>query len=620
MGRRQLKVDWQKIAGASLLRKKLILRPNSAGVYKCPDAQCLHTGFKSSRGCRKHVDNKHKWIYHFDTRPNISIDSLHDSSAIMQPVRCNTNIPSFSVEDGAGLEFKKWLNTPCGGGKCDREAIQSSKRAMKFFMYCTGNSELCDVLTSEFIDCCMGSASMIVDFLKMLQIDLNMGHGGAFNYLKSLEDFMDFRKCDGVSDNVLRAFAMTEVYIRRGKRCLSKKKRADWTRNFDLETLISKNSWATVDEMDTVVPYHLPRFKDIISKCKVPSNNSISISDLTFATRFITTYLFLNVKCSRPMTFQRLTLAMIEKAKKDGGYVDQKEFKTADKFLYDTVIFSNNDLAIVNLYIEHCRPLLNPQCNYLLLNSNGKMCTNLCHSMIILVYAAIGKHIHPTRYRQIIETASSENLNIEEQAIISKDQKHSSNIAEVSYKKRLSREIAKQGKECMEKLTGQSRIMCNEAVNQVVTDLNDSTDAAIHTDSAEVNDTTDAKLDMDLLSAVSDVCSNRKGTTPPPTIDLDNEIIDNDDALETDCQNTSTLPKQLSIDPIKTEVSEDSTTRRVPFSKEEDQKLSDGIKLLGKSQWARILKDGIGIFHESRTRDALRMRAQTQAFKRKFMS
>ena len=600
MGRRQLKVDWEKVSGASLVRKKLILRPNDVGVYKCPDTQCLHTGFKSSRGCRKHINSKHSWMYNFDTRPSICVETLNDSSAIVQPNRCNANIPSFSVEDGVGLEFRQWMSTPCGGGKCDREAIQSSKRAMKFFMFCTGSSTLCDALTSEFIDCCMGSASMIVDFLKMLQTDLQMGHAGAFNYLKSLEDFMDFRKCDGVSDDVLRSFTMTEVYIRRGKRCLSKKKRADWTRNFDLETLISKNSWATVDEMDRVLPYHLPRFKSIISKCKEPTE-SVSIPDLTFATRFITTYLFLNVKCSRPMTFQRLTLAMIERAKRDGGYVDQKEFKTADKFLYDTVIFTDDDLDLLNLYTKYCRPLLHPQCEYVLLNSNGKMCTNLCHSMIIIVYAAIGKHIHPTRYRQIIETASSEQLTLEEQAIISKDQKHHSNVAEVSYKKRLSREIAKQGKECMEKLTGQSRIMCNEAVSQVVADLKDT-------------DT----LDMNLISAVSNMCSNSSVTTPTPTIDLDNEVIDDGDDFDAGLENSNA--KKVTIDPIKTEVDEELTARRVQFSKEEDQKLCDGIKLLGRSQWARILKDGVGIFHKSRTRDALRMRAQTQAFKRKYMS
>ena len=46
-----------------------------------------------------------------------------------------------------------------------------------------------------------------------------------------------------------------------------------------------------------------------------------------------------------------------------------------------------------------------------------------------IVYKAIGKYIHPTRYRQIIETTCATNLPQEEQEIVSEDQKHSSSVA-----------------------------------------------------------------------------------------------------------------------------------------------------------------------------------------------
>ena len=49
--------------------------------------------------------------------------------------------------------------------------------------------------------------------------------------------------------------------------------------------------------------------------------------------------------------------------------------------------------------------------------------------MSLLVHQAIGKHINPTRYRQIIETASNENLPKEDQQTVSADQKHSSVVA-----------------------------------------------------------------------------------------------------------------------------------------------------------------------------------------------
>ena len=71
-----------------------------------------------------------------------------------------------------------------------------------------------------------------------------------------------------------------------------------------------------------------------------------------------------------------------------------------------------------------------------------------------MVFQAIGKYIPPTRYRQIIETESSETLDSEEQNLISEDQKHSSNVARVHYQKKRSRAVALKARVCMEKLRG----------------------------------------------------------------------------------------------------------------------------------------------------------------------
>jgi len=61
--------------------------------------------------------------------------------------------------------------------------------------------------------------------------------------------------------------------------------------------------------------------------------------------------------------------------------------------------------------------------------------------MVMLVHQAIGKYINPTRYRQIVETESSERLNLQEQQYVSEDQKHSSKVAQVFYKKKHSRKV-----------------------------------------------------------------------------------------------------------------------------------------------------------------------------------
>ena len=46
-----------------------------------------------------------------------------------------------------------------------------------------------------------------------------------------------------------------------------------------------------------------------------------------------------------------------------------------------------------------------------------------------MTYLAIGKYIHPTRYRQIIETESATQLTTQKQLVITADKKYSSQVA-----------------------------------------------------------------------------------------------------------------------------------------------------------------------------------------------
>ena len=69
-----------------------------------------------------------------------------------------------------------------------------------------------------------------------------------------------------------------------------------------------------------------------------------------------------------------------------------------------------------------------------------------------LVFDAIGKYIHPTRYRQIIETESCETLDTTEQEWISEVQKHSSHVATIHYRKKRSGDVALKGQQCLKNL------------------------------------------------------------------------------------------------------------------------------------------------------------------------
>ena len=125
---------------------------------------------------------------------------------------------------------------------------------------------------------------------------------------------------------------------------------------------------------------------------------------MTFATRFIATFLFLTVKGTRPMTYQFLTVHMFEEGKKNNGYIDQRLFKTADRYVFDSIVLDNTCIATLDGHVKYIRPLFQPSCSYLLTNRNGKQFCKLTDSFSILVFEAIGKYVNSTRYRQIIET------------------------------------------------------------------------------------------------------------------------------------------------------------------------------------------------------------------------
>ena len=106
----------------------------------------------------------------------------------------------------------------------------------------------------------------------------------------------------------------------------------------------------------------------------------------------------------------------------------------------------------LNGYLSHVRPLLKPQCDFVLVTRNGGQHGKLGEIMSKLVFDAIGKYIHPTRYRQIVETQSIHQLTSEEQRFLSEDQKQRSTVAKVHYQKQRSREVALKGRECLQKL------------------------------------------------------------------------------------------------------------------------------------------------------------------------
>ncbi|CAH3036519.1 unnamed protein product, partial [Porites lobata] len=309
----------------------------------------------------------------------------------------------------------------------------------------------------------------------------------------------------------------------------------------------------------------------VLKSCKEKPGAVLPI-DLSFATKFLAVYLFIKVKGSRPMTYQYLTVEMVNKAKTNGGFIDQKMFKTAGKFGFDSLYLTETSMQVLDGYINHIRPLLRPTCDFVLVTRNGGQHNKLGELMSKLVFDATGKYVHPTRYRQIVETASCRQLSSSAQSTISEDQKHSSVVARVHYQKQRSREVASKAHEYLERLHGKKG-----------SELEIDVRSRLSGNSASSEDQNGSK---------TDTSSNDEG-----------EMI-----AETPPERLSGVPR------LKREnafIATDFPARKksLMFTPEEDNYLKAGIERHGYGQWKAILRDPEFRFQEGRTANSLLSRA-----------
>ena len=123
----------------------------------------------------------------------------------------------------------------------------------------------------------------------------------------------------------------------------------DWREVLSVDYLKSINCWAKLEELQKAIPYHTEKYKQIILNASSPFL-STAAHDLSFATSFIVAALFLMVKTSRPMTYQFLTVQMVESIG-ENGIINQTIFKTKGKYGFDSLIFSNDVLTLINFVI-----------------------------------------------------------------------------------------------------------------------------------------------------------------------------------------------------------------------------------------------------------------------------
>ena len=216
----------------------------------------------------------------------------------------------------------------------------------------------------------------------------------------------------------------------------------------------------TMQELLEVVTFHLLRFENTEKTCKtIPGQ--VNPSDLPFATKFAAVYFFIKVKGCRPMAYQYLIVDMVRIAKANGGFIDQRKFKTASKYGFDSLILTDASMQVLESYINFVRPLLKPQCDFVPVTKSGGQHSKLGDIMSKLVFAAIGEYTRPTRYRQIVETQSFDLLTGNRGTEF-----YQKTVAKVHYQKQRSRDVAVKAHECLQKLQGTkgSKVKCTRGL------------------------------------------------------------------------------------------------------------------------------------------------------------
>ena len=154
-------------------------------------------------------------------------------------------------------------------------------RVLKFFKAVNEHVEI-EEINGTTVDYCLGSVECIQIFVSFMENEWKMSHSGQLSYLNAIYDLMDYRKSSGVSSDILTNFSISDIYLKRAKKCISKQIKVQWNIELDIETLESKGRWATLKELQQVIPFHLNHYKLILEKCEV-NGLPATPSELTFA-------------------------------------------------------------------------------------------------------------------------------------------------------------------------------------------------------------------------------------------------------------------------------------------------------------------------------------------------
>ena len=96
------------------------------------------------------------------------------------------------------------------------------------------------------------------DFIENLKESWRVGLPAIFGYSNALLHLLVLKGNENGDVNQL--FMATEVYLSRSKKSLGKKMRLEWNTLLNIDHLSKLNCWATLEELQNVIPFYAERF------------------------------------------------------------------------------------------------------------------------------------------------------------------------------------------------------------------------------------------------------------------------------------------------------------------------------------------------------------------------
>ena len=123
-----------------------------------------------------------------------------------------------------GVNLKKWLNRWWRKSQAD----ELLWKVLKYLKYCCADVSLSWDIPESVVDYCLGSVTMIFDFVGYFQTEWSLKSSGDTGYMNALGHLLDFRRSYSDLTKIQSSvFIPSEIYIHRVKHYLSEKKKSD---------------------------------------------------------------------------------------------------------------------------------------------------------------------------------------------------------------------------------------------------------------------------------------------------------------------------------------------------------------------------------------------------------